>query len=104
MLHFPDRDYPRFRISLRLTFDELCKAAAVGGYFIPSDHYPDHHYRMKRCALVGGLTVDYARIGLRRGLHQAFEMEYPTRLSDEDAAMLTGLPMFFSDRSDWEGG
>ncbi len=85
MLHMPDRDYPKFKISLRLTFDELCKAAAVGGYFIPTNYYRDHFHHMQRCAYATALTKDYARIGLRQGLHQVFDMEFPQPFPDDIA-------------------
>lgn len=83
MLHMPDRDYPKFKINLRLTFDELCKAAAVGGYFIPTNYYRDHFRHMRRCDYAATLTKDYARIGLRQGLHQAFDLEFPQLFPDE---------------------
>jgi len=85
MLHMPDRDYPKFKISLRLTFDELCKAAAVGGYFIPTNYYRDHFHHMQRCEYATALTKDYARIGLRQGLHQVFDMEFPQPFADDIA-------------------
>ncbi|MFC0243914.1 hypothetical protein ACFOLL_12105 [Falsochrobactrum ovis] len=85
MLHMPDRDYPKFKVGLRLTFDELCKAAAVGGYFIPTNYYRDHFRHMQRCDYAATLTKDYARIGLRQGLHQAFDLEFPQPFADDIA-------------------
>ena len=103
MLHMPDRDYPKFKISLRLTFDELCKAAAVGGYFIPTNYYRDHFRHMQRCDYAATLTKDYARIGLRQGLHQAFDLEFPQLFPDEftDDAHSNVLHLLVREWKEW---
>lgn len=83
MLLMPDKDYPKFKINLRLSFYELRKAAAVDGYFIPTNYYRDHFRHMQRCDYAAALIKDYARINLRQGLYQASDLEFPLLLYDE---------------------
>lgn len=103
MLHMPDRDYPKFKIGMRLTFDELCKAAAVGGYFIPSDQYRDHFHHMQRCRFTTALTRDYAKIGMRQGLHQSFDITFPQYFANEIDGIVPDDTRFlrFHDRTEW---